>query len=552
MPGEEAKLEEAKPVPVPAAPATEAKLDDFIVLGRYTFIICMLGEFLILNQLGNMFYMMYAGAEPALTACGPTTFDTAWDAKTKCAKLAELQNRTNCEAILVPQFKSVNFDWGYYCANNKWVKQSVSIQMVGVIVGAIIFGQMSDSFGRKPALLAALTGCIATMFGSSFSQDLIVFTIIRFLVNVFNGGCIAVQLVFSVENLPKNDRFWITNIITWSPNIVVFALIAYLAGDWRTLTRASAVLAIPAIIILIFCCESPRFLLQRRQVDKLRAAIKRMYKIDGRTLDEALLDSVIQRETEAAMELQKKQKRYNYLHLFYTTKLARYATAVGFSLLTTSLITYSLLFNMEKLSGSIYMNSIIMGCFRYTLNLITAIADKRVKWLGRKTVHAIAEGFIMLALLFFITVYLLGMQKDLRLACSLAILSVMGQTTLLFSTNGVISSELFPTGIRNTSFSFGQVLSRIGVVLAPQLFFLADFWTPLPYFTLLALAIADFIFFHFNIDETKGKPLPTNMPNKADSWFHQRRMAKNRAANGEPAATELLPVTDEGNMVKDQ
>jgi hypothetical protein len=66
-----------------------------------------------------MFYMMYSGAEPTLTACGPTVFDKAWDAKTKCAKLAELQNRTNCEAILVPQFESVNFEWGYFCSKNK-------------------------------------------------------------------------------------------------------------------------------------------------------------------------------------------------------------------------------------------------------------------------------------------------------------------------------------------------------------------------------------------------------------------------------------------------
>lgn len=93
---------------------------------------------------------MYAGAEPALISCGNHKFDPAWDSKTRCGRLTELQNRTNCEAILVPQFSSVNYDWGYYCSKNKWVKQSVSIQMIGVIIGAIVFGQISDSFGRKP------------------------------------------------------------------------------------------------------------------------------------------------------------------------------------------------------------------------------------------------------------------------------------------------------------------------------------------------------------------------------------------------------------------
>lgn len=38
-----------------------AKLDDFVFLGRYTFIVCLLSELLILCQLGNMLYMVYAG-----------------------------------------------------------------------------------------------------------------------------------------------------------------------------------------------------------------------------------------------------------------------------------------------------------------------------------------------------------------------------------------------------------------------------------------------------------------------------------------------------------
>ena len=69
-----------------------------------------------------------------------------------------------------------------------------------------------------------------------------------------------------------------------------------------------------------------------------------------------------------------------------------------------------------------------LGVFRYSLNLITALADMRFKWLGRKLVHEIAEGFCMLALLFFISVYMLGLQHELRFVASLAVLSVMGQT----------------------------------------------------------------------------------------------------------------------------
>ncbi|KAI6207329.1 MFS domain-containing protein [Aphelenchoides fujianensis] len=536
-------IEEANPYEPVVESKPRKKLDDYIILGRYTLILCALGEFLILNQLGNMFYMMYSGAEPALVSCGGRTFDSALDGKARCKQYEAMINGTTaaCVPVLKPQFESVNYDWGYFCSKNKLVKQSVSVQMIGVIVGAVVFGQLSDSIGRKPALLTALAGCITCMVASSFTNDLLTFTIARFLVNVFNGGCISIQLVFSVESLPKKQRFAISNLITWSPNIPIFALIAYLTGDWRSLTRASAALAVPAFLILLFCCESPRYLIQRREIEKAKAAIKRIWKIDGRPLDEAELDAMLQAELDAAMEVQKKKKRYTYLHLLYTSQLTRYTIAIGFSLLATSLITYSLLFNMEKLSGSIYMNSLIMGIFRYSLNLLTAFADLRYQWLGRRTVHMLAEGFIMLALIFFITVYFLGYQYELRMLCSLAVLSIIGQTTLLFGTNGVLSSELFPTGVRNLSFSFGQVMSRIGVVFAPQIFFLADWWTPLPYLVLLGFAVADFIIFFFNTDETKGKEMKSHMPAKHESWWPRKKQLPN---NREDPALLLTPAQD--------
>ena len=36
-------------------------LDDFYKLGRYTLLVCLLSEFIVLNQVGNQLYMVYAG-----------------------------------------------------------------------------------------------------------------------------------------------------------------------------------------------------------------------------------------------------------------------------------------------------------------------------------------------------------------------------------------------------------------------------------------------------------------------------------------------------------
>lgn len=36
-------------------------LDDIVVLGRYTFLVCLLAELAFLSQLSNTMYMVYAG-----------------------------------------------------------------------------------------------------------------------------------------------------------------------------------------------------------------------------------------------------------------------------------------------------------------------------------------------------------------------------------------------------------------------------------------------------------------------------------------------------------
>uniref|UniRef100_A0A915DKH5 Major facilitator superfamily (MFS) profile domain-containing protein n=1 Tax=Ditylenchus dipsaci TaxID=166011 RepID=A0A915DKH5_9BILA len=509
-----------------------AKLDDFVYLGRYALLVCLLSELMILCQLGNMLYMVYAGAAPSLASCGSKVFSPEENGKQRCAYLDSAiaaggtKNGTCSEPVLKSQFYSVNAEFGYYCGETKLVKQSISIQMIGVMVGSVIFGNLSDRYGRRKIMAIALTLCLICMLITSFTNSLFWFTFWRFLVNVFNGGTMVILMVFIVENLPKKDRFWISNIITWSPNMVLYALIAYLSEDWRWLTRASVILALPALVLLMLLCESPRFLVQSRRLEDAKKAIQRIHRIDGRVCDEALLDHVLSKEEQLFLE-SKKKKKYNFMHLFYTWTFTRYTVAVAFSLMVTSIINYSLLFNMEKLSGSIYLNSVFMGLFRYSCNLAIAFLDIRFEKIGRKFVHFIAHFFASIALAFVAVVYATGYQIDLSDYTRVGVLSVIGVCSLLYTTNGIASNELFPTCIRNTP----THLARCSAVWS-------DLWTPLPYFTMLVLSLFDTLFFQFNVMETKGKPLSEHMPSKDQRLFRRKDknmelLPKGSSANGE-------------------
>nr|CAD2207501.1 unnamed protein product [Meloidogyne enterolobii] len=521
------------------------KLDDFYQLGRYTYIVCIFAELLILSQVGNMLYMTYAGAAPSLVSCGNHQFGEK-TAKERCNALNGLlgdfkrSKSLGCDNSTLTwksQFNSVNVEFGHHC-ESQLVKSTISYQMVGVIIGSMVFGYLSDSYGRKKIMLIALICCILCMVATSFTNDLISFTIVRFFVNFFNAGTMVILVVFTSEHYPNSHRFCLSNLITWSPNFVFFAIMAWAAGDWRILQRVSAIFALPCIALLLFLSESPRFLIQSRQIGEAKKAIIRMHKIDGRPYDEAVIDSVLEGLEKQSLESSNKNKKYNYLHLFYTLRFTRYTLAVAFSFLVVSLMNYSLLYNMDKLSGSLFMNGIFMGLFRYSMNLTIGFLDINVKRLGRKFAHFMADALAAFAISIYVVIYLLDLQHDYSFISRASILSVIGFCSILYTTNGLASNELFPTAIRNTSYSFGQVLSRIGVVLAPQLFVLGNIWELLPYLTLLVLAVADALFFQFNVFETKGKPMLSKFPSKEERIFYGRIPFRRRQ---EKRDVELLP-----------
>ncbi|KIH67209.1 hypothetical protein ANCDUO_02465 [Ancylostoma duodenale] len=140
------------------------RLDDYIELGRYVVCICILAELMILPQVSSMVYMMYAGASPSLASCEDgRIFDSGLEEK----------------------------EWNHFCGNSKAIKNSISIQMLGVLGGSLVFGQISDLFGRRKGLLGTMAGMAVGWVFVAKSATLTQFTIARTVVGFFCGGSIA-------------------------------------------------------------------------------------------------------------------------------------------------------------------------------------------------------------------------------------------------------------------------------------------------------------------------------------------------------------------------
>ncbi|MFH4982479.1 hypothetical protein AB6A40_009188 [Gnathostoma spinigerum] len=207
------------------------------------------------------------------------------------------------------------------------------------------------------------------------------------------------------------------------------------------------------------------------------------------------------------IERHNKRKRYYPYHLFSTKTLAGITLAISYSLMTNSVVQYGLIFNIDSLSGSIFLNSIYFGACRYFLNIIVAICDYEIKWAGRRLMHAIATIVVITSLLVVLVFILLGIQNDYPLVKRIAIIISVSMGSQIYILNSMAASELFPTVIRNVGNGFIHTCNRIGGILAPQLFLLSAFWLPTPYVVLIAMTFLDVILYLLLVPESKGKAL---------------------------------------------
>ncbi|TKR86894.1 hypothetical protein L596_011394 [Steinernema carpocapsae] len=507
-----------------AVKAPKSNLGAFQNFGWYTGLICLVQEFLVLSQLSNMTFMIYGGYSPTVVSCGSTVF-TGSDSE-RCLQLTVARNESDCEPQLEAQFGSVNYEFDLVCQDRILVKNSISIQMFGAMVGALVFGQVSDLFGRKKALMICLVGMLLFSMVSSCVGSLFAFTASRFFVMMFTGGLNSIQSVYIMENVPKKHRVWIPITISYSPNYIVFSIIAYFCGDWRSLTRVSSLVGnVPAILLLCFVHESPRWFVQKGRLEDARRTLIAIDAFNGTHTKKRLAEMEEGLEKEKMIfETQRRKKRYSFIHLFYTWKLTGYIFTLSFALMSASIINYALMFNMDKLSGSIYLNSVFFGFIRYAMNIFTAVFDYfGGHRSGRKVVHNGAMGVTATSLLFIFIVLLFGTSEETAWVTRIATLCACAMCSQLFLVSGIATTELFPTAVRNLAVSFTAILNRIGSILSPHLFTTALLWKPLPYAILLTIIVIELTSFNLFIPETKGTHMVDHMPGPEERIFAKKK-----------------------------
>jgi putative MFS transporter len=205
-------------------------------------------------------------------------------------------------AVLSLQFTFEYFDFfivGYLVAviGPQWKLTfgQISVMLlsagVGAIVGALVFGKLADTFGRKPLIVAGTllyavsAGAISLIPEGSW----LLFTLLRFMVGVGLGAATTAQSALVVEFTPTRHRTIIGSAM--NAPIAIGIMIAAISSatllsaiGWRGLAALGLFPIVIAVAIVFWVPESIRWLIANNHVERARANLAWMLKVPASTI----------------------------------------------------------------------------------------------------------------------------------------------------------------------------------------------------------------------------------------------------------------------------
>ncbi|PEC83371.1 MFS transporter [Bacillus cereus] len=318
-------------------------------------------------------------------------------------------------------------DWGLSTQEMGWIG---SINSIGMAVGALVFGILSDKIGRKSVFIITLLLFSIGSGLTALTTTLAMFLILRFLIGMGLGGELPVASTLVSESVEAHERGRIVVLLEsfWAGGWLIAALISYFVipkYGWEVAMVLSAVPALYALYLRWNLPDSPRF----QKVEKRPSVIENIKSVWSGEYRRAtimlwiLWFSVV----------------FSYYGMFLW--LPSVMVLKGFSLIKS--FQYVLIMTLAQLPG--YFT-----------------AAWFIERLGRK---------------FVLVTYLIGTACSAYLfgvAESLTVLIVAGMLLSFFNLGAwgalyAYTPEQYPTVIRGTGAGMAAAFGRIGGILGPLL-----------------------------------------------------------------------------------
>lgn len=479
-----------------------------------------------------------------------------WDSKfqnySSCQRYEANYTSVACSEWIFDHSKyesSAVMEWNLVCGK-AWLRATAdALFMIGVLLGSIIFGDLSDRYGRRPIFFSSLVLQLIGGILAAVAPEFITFVLARMLVGATTSGVFLVAYVIALEMVGSKKRL-VAGVVCqmfFSFGYMLTALMAYMITDWRNLQLA---LTLPGLAFMCYWWivpESARWLLTKNRKEEavellLRAAKENKVTIskervlelldqdddtplsekemttlesgtplmnkesvqngvdhnhDGEVPQEKILSNGI--ANAAKKEEEEETRKPSVLDLFRYPNLRKKSLNIFFSWFVNSATYYGLSWNTSNLGGNDYLNFLVSGVVEIPGYLLLLLLLN--SWGRRAT---LCSALIVTGVALLLT-QLVPSNTD-WLVITFAMIGKM-TITASYGTLYIFTAEQFPTVIRNVGLGAASTSARVGGVLAPYFNLLADYWRPLPLVIFGSLALLSGCL-ALLLPETLNKKLP--------------------------------------------
>jgi len=412
------------------------------------------------------------------------------------------------------------------CGETYKRKLSQAFFMCGVTFGAIFWGQISDRFGRKFAMIFSVLLAATFSLINAFAASFYFFLCVRVLIGFTVFPSFSSAFVLATEIVQPNTRVTVGQAaqVFYGFGFCILSLFGYFIRSWRTLQLA---IAIPLFSITAYYWilnESPRWLISRRRYLEANKIVKQMLK--GTKVIESVNEAVKLDEIathgnikmvdsdkhESNEELTAIKHRHGPSDLWRTKFLRRKSFCLFYCWLTASCGYYGLTLNAADLGGDPFINLFLSGLIEMPAYIISKyLMDK---WGRRPT---LSTSFILSGIS---CITMQAVTKDMReLNIALSLLGKFGAAAA-FGTVYIFASEIYATPIRNVGIGVCSSCARVGGILAPFIAMLSNISNPLPYVVFGGLSIIGG-FISLFLPETVGTQLAETVEECEKFGFNQ-------------------------------
>jgi len=414
-------------------------------------------------------------------------------------------------------------EWDLVCDKSILSTMATSFFFAGMWFGAILFGYLSDRYGRKPILLVTTIGSIICGVGVGLTPWFELFVVLRFLSAAFTHGGYLIMFVYVVEITgPKRNVTGIHSHSAFAMGYSLNSLFAYFLRDWRAFYIAISLTPIPYFLMHPFVPESPRWYFSKGRDEEGKKLSQHFAKRNGKLLTEQdWQDATIDEKTAAGLN-----QKYSFVDLFNNKLMRPVIFKMMFCWFATALVYYGLSLNAGSLSGNIFVNNALNGCIEliayFFVQFTIDILGRRVLLCSMFTLQGVS------CILSTVLTELADGNEAMDTAAT--VLAFVGKcgVSACFAIVYNYCAELFPTVVRANALGVSSMASRWGSISSPYLIFLQDYvsWLPFTIFGAVALLAAFLTLF---LPETKGVEMMQTMEEAEEFYTRSNKISKHKS-----------------------